>query len=47
MGAAGFWDRQERAQQHIAKVNGLRRSIGGLLEFNKKLADAEVDGGAD
>jgi peptide chain release factor 2 len=40
MGAAGFWARQERAQQHIAKVNGLRRSIGGLLEFNKKLADA-------
>ena len=42
MSAPGFWDRQERAQQHIAKVNGLKRAIGGLVEFNKKLADAEV-----
>ena len=42
MGAPGFWDNQERAQKHIAKVNGLKRAIAGLLEFNKKLADAGV-----
>ncbi len=42
MGAPDFWNSQERAQQHIAKVNGLKRAIGGLLEFNRKLADADV-----
>jgi peptide chain release factor 2 len=42
MAAPGFWDHQDRAQQHIAKVNGLKRAIGGLVEFNKKLADAGV-----
>ena len=51
MGVPGFWDHQERAQQHIAKVNELKRAITGLVEFTKKLADAEVMvelvGGAD
>jgi len=42
MGAPGFWDNQVGAQKHIAKVNGLKRAIGGLLEFTKKLADVEV-----
>ncbi|OHE81299.1 MAG: peptide chain release factor 2 [Verrucomicrobia bacterium RIFCSPLOWO2_12_FULL_64_8] len=42
MSAPGFWDSQERAQKHIAKVNGLKRAITGLLEINKKVADAGV-----
>ncbi len=42
MGAPTFWDNNERAQKHIGRLNGLKRAIGGLLEFNKKLADAEV-----
>jgi peptide chain release factor 2 len=42
MSAPGFWGNQERAQQHIAKVNGLKRAIAGLVEFNRKLADAAV-----
>ena len=42
MAAPNFWDSHERAQKHIAKLNGLKRAIAGLLEFNKKLADAEV-----
>jgi len=42
MAAPTFWGNQERAQQHIAKVNGLKRAIGGLVEFNRKLADAGV-----
>ncbi|MDD2765834.1 MAG: peptide chain release factor 2 [Opitutaceae bacterium] len=42
MGAPAFWDNRERAQKHIAKLNGLKRTIGGLLEFNKRLADAGV-----
>jgi len=42
MSASDFWNNQERAQQHIGKVNALKRAIGGLLDFNKRLADAEV-----
>jgi len=42
MGAPTFWDNQMGAQKHIAKVNGLKRAIGGLVEFNKKLADIDV-----
>src|SRR2546430_13173986 len=42
MGAPGFWDNQINAQKHIAKVNGLKRAVGGLVEFTKKLADVEV-----
>jgi peptide chain release factor 2 len=42
MGAPTFWDNQIGAQKHIAKVNGLKRAIGGLVDFNKKLADMDV-----
>ncbi|HET7536960.1 MAG TPA: peptide chain release factor 2 [Candidatus Didemnitutus sp.] len=42
MGAPDFWDSNERAQKHIGKLNGLKRTIGGLVAFNKKLDDAAV-----
>jgi peptide chain release factor 2 len=42
MGAPGFWDNNERAQKHIAKLNGLKRAILPLVAFRKKIADAEV-----
>jgi len=42
MGAPNFWDSQSTAQKHIAKVNGLKRAIGGLVEFNKRLSDVDV-----
>jgi peptide chain release factor 2 len=42
MGAPTFWDNSERAQKHIAKLNGLKRTIAGLVAFNKKLDDAAV-----
>jgi peptide chain release factor 2 len=42
MGAPTFWDNQIGAQKHIAKVNGLKRAIGGLVEFNKRLGDIDV-----
>ncbi len=42
MGDPTFWDVSERAQKHIAKLNGLKKSIGGLVAFNKKLDDAAV-----
>jgi peptide chain release factor 2 len=42
MGAPDFWNHNERAQKHIAKLNGLKKTIGGLVAFNKKLDDAAV-----
>lgn len=42
MGAPAFWDTPERAQKHIAKLNNLKRTIAGVVAFNKKLDDAAV-----
>jgi peptide chain release factor 2 len=42
MGAPDFWDNNERAQKHIAKLNSLKKTIGGLVAFQKKLDDAAV-----
>jgi peptide chain release factor 2 len=42
MGAPTFWDNQIAAQKHIAKVNGLKRAIGGIVAFQKKLDDIQV-----
>ena len=42
MGAPTFWGNQERAQKHIAKLNGLKRAIAGLVALNKGRADAEL-----
>jgi len=40
--APNFWQNADRAQKHIAKLNSLKRAIGGLLEFSRKLEDAGV-----
>lgn len=42
MGAPDFWNNTDKAQKHIAKVNSLKKTIGGLVAFNKKLDDAAV-----
>jgi peptide chain release factor 2 len=42
MGAPSFWDSNERAQKHIAKLNGLKRSVTPLVEFRKKFGDVDV-----
>jgi peptide chain release factor 2 len=42
MGVPTFWGNSERAQQHIAKLNGLKKAITGLVAFQRKLADAAV-----
>jgi peptide chain release factor 2 len=42
MGAPDFWNSPDKAQKHIAKLNGLKKTIGGLVAFNKKLDDAAV-----
>jgi peptide chain release factor 2 len=42
MGAPGFWDNQERAQAHIAKLNTIKRAILPVIAFQKKIDDAAV-----
>ncbi|MBE7538934.1 MAG: peptide chain release factor 2 [Opitutaceae bacterium] len=42
MGAPAFWDNNERAQKHIAKLNGLKRAVVPVADFHRKLADVDV-----
>ncbi len=42
MGAPDFWNTSDRAQKHIGKLNALKKIIGGLVSFNRKLDDAAV-----
>ncbi len=42
MGAPEFWDNNDRAQKHIAKLNGLKRAAVPVADFHKKLADVDV-----
>ena len=42
MGAPGFWDNSDRAQKHIAKVNGLKSLVLPVVDFRKKLEDVDV-----
>jgi peptide chain release factor 2 len=42
MGAPGFWDSNERAQKHIAKLNGLKKAVLPVVAFHKKADDLGV-----
>ncbi|HEY4247511.1 MAG TPA: peptide chain release factor 2 [Lacunisphaera sp.] len=42
MGAPEFWNNSERAQKHIAQVNNLKRTISGLVAFDKRIDDAAL-----
>jgi peptide chain release factor 2 len=42
MGAPAFWDNNERAQKHIAKLNTLKRSVLPVIAFQKKVEDTDV-----
>ena len=42
MGAPGFWDSNERAQKHIAKLNSLKKSVLPVVAFQKKVDDVGV-----
>ncbi len=42
MGAAGFWDNNERAQKHIAKLNILKRAVLPVVAFKKRVDDVAV-----
>ena len=42
MGAPTFWDNNERAQKHIAKLNGLKKAVLPVVAFQKKIDDVGV-----
>ena len=42
MGAATFWDNNERAQRHIGKVNGLKRAVLPVAAFRKRIDDLDA-----
>ena len=42
MGAPAFWDNNERAQKHIAKLNGLKRAVLPVVAFKKRVDDLDV-----
>ena len=39
MGAPDFWNSNDRAQKHIAKLNGLKKSVLPVVGYQKKLDD--------
>ena len=42
MGAPTFWDNNERAQKHIAKLNTLKKAVLPVVAFQKKVDDVGV-----
>ena len=42
MGAPTFWDNNDRAQKHIVKLNGLKRSVLPVVAYQKKVDDLGV-----
>ena len=42
MGSPDFWNSQEKAQQHIAKLNSLKRAVLPVVDFHRKLGDVDV-----
>ena len=42
MGAPTFWDNSERAQKHIGKLNGLKKSVLPVVAFQKKVDEVGV-----
>jgi peptide chain release factor 2 len=42
MGAPTFWDNSERAQKHIAKLNGMKKAVLPVVAFQKKVDDLGV-----
>jgi peptide chain release factor 2 len=42
MAAPGFWDASEKAQKHIGKLNALKRIVGPIVAYQKKIDDVGV-----
>jgi peptide chain release factor 2 len=41
-GSPDFWNNNERAQKHIAKLNGLKKAVLPVVAFQKKIDDVGV-----
>ncbi len=41
-GAPDFWNSNDRAQKHIAKLNGLKKAVLPVVAFQKKIEDVAV-----
>ena len=39
MGDPDFWNSNDRAQKHIAKLNGLKKAVFPVVAYQKKLDD--------
>ena len=42
MGAPTFWDSNDRAQKHIAKLNSLKKAVLPVVAFHKRVDDLDV-----
>ncbi len=42
MGDPTFWDNNDRAQKHIAKLNGLKRAVLPVADYAKRVSDLDV-----
>jgi len=42
MGDPAFWDNNDRAQKHIAKLNGLKKAVLPVVAFQKRVDDLDV-----
>ncbi len=42
MGAPTFWDNNDRAQKHIAKLNGLKKAVLPVVAYKKRVDDVGV-----
>lgn len=42
MGTPDFWNHSDRAQKHIAKLNGLKKVVLPVVAFGKKLEDVDL-----
>jgi peptide chain release factor 2 len=45
MAQEGFWNDQNKARATIARVNQLKKTVGGVVDFTRKVEDAEVMAG--
>ncbi len=42
MALEGFWDNPNKARELIGRANLLKKAVGSIVDFNKKVEDAEV-----
>jgi len=45
MAQEGFWNNQNKARATIARVNLLKKTVAGIVDYNRKVEDADVMAG--